>query len=131
MEFWMIKPMSMKHSIIMKSLPVNDGDKMENLQQSLELINHKLDTEILAKQNTIDRQQQEIQRLHVLIERKDKIILEISEKLTECMRNAEGNRQLINKLLNDIDRLSQDIEWYKRTFEKRSLFGYLKERLNK
>ena len=121
----------MKHSIIMKSLPLNGEDKIEDLQQSLELIDHKLDTEILAKQNTIDRQQQEIQRLHELIEGKDKIILEISEKLTECMRNAEGNRQLINKLLNDIDRLGQDIEWYKRTYEKRSFWGMVKERVSK
>lgn len=120
--------MSMKHSVIMKSGQGDADDKMEDLQQSLDLIEHKLDAEIQAKQNTIDRQEQEIMRLHALIEKKDKIILETGEKLAECTSNNEGNRQLINKLLNDIDRLNQDIEWYKRTFEKRSLAGVLKER---
>lgn len=120
--------MSMKHSIIIKEGQVNGEDKMEDLQQSLDLIEHKLDTEIQAKQKTIDRQEQEIMRLHVLIEKKDKIILETGEKLAECASNNEGNRQLINKLLNDIDRINQDIDWYKRTFEKRSLAGVLKDR---
>ena len=44
-------------------------------------------------------------------------------------RNIDGNRQLINKLLNDLERMKQDIEWYKRTYEKRTLFGVIKERL--
>jgi predicted RNase H-like nuclease (RuvC/YqgF family) len=119
----------MKHSISVKSHSVSDLDKMDDFQQSLEMIEHKLDTEITAKQNTIDRQEQEIQRLHGLVEEKNKIILEINGKLVECMRNSEGNRQLINKLLNDMSRLQQDIEWYKRTYVKRSLFGTIKEKL--
>jgi predicted RNase H-like nuclease (RuvC/YqgF family) len=119
----------MKHSISVKSHSVSDLDKMDDFQQSLEMIEHKLDTEITAKQNTIDRQEQEIQRLHGLVEEKNKIILEINDKLVECMRNSEGNRQLINKLLNDMSRLQQDIEWYKRTYVKRSLFGTIKEKL--
>ena len=119
----------MKHSISVKSHSVSDLEKMDDFQQSLEMIEHKLDTEIAAKQNTIDRQEQEIQRLHGLVEEKNKIILEINGKLVECMRNSEGNRQLINKLLNDLERLNQDIEWYKRTYVKRSLLGTIKEKL--
>jgi peptidoglycan hydrolase CwlO-like protein len=121
----------MKHSISVKSHTVSDLEKMDDFQQSLEMIEHKLDTEIAAKQNTIDRQEQEIQRLHGLVEEKNKIILEINGKLVECMRNSEGNRQLINKLVNDIDRLNRDIEWYKRTYEKRSLIGTIKEKLKR
>ena len=123
--------MSMKHTIILDSQHIAGQSNLEDVQQSLELIEHKLDSEILAKQRTIEYQQQEIQRLHLLIEGKDKNILEIGEKLAECTNNNEGNRQLINKLLNDIDRLNQDIEWYKRTFEKRSLLGILVQRLRK
>jgi len=41
---------------------------------------------------------------------------------------AAGNRQLINKLLGDISRLQNDIDWYKRTYEKRSLLGLLREK---
>jgi predicted RNase H-like nuclease (RuvC/YqgF family) len=121
----------MKHSISVKSHSVTDLEKMDDFQQSLEMIEHKLDTEIAAKQNTIDRQENEIQRLHGLVEEKNKIILEINGKLVECMRNSEGNRQLINKLVNDIDRLNRDIEWYKRTFETRSLLGTIRQKLFK
>jgi predicted RNase H-like nuclease (RuvC/YqgF family) len=121
----------MKHSISVKSHSVSDLEKIDDFQQSLEMIEHKLDTEIAAKQNTIDRQEKEIQRLHGLVEEKNKIILEINGKLVECMRNSEGNRQLINKLLNDIDRLNRDIEWYKRTFETRSLLGTIWQKLFK
>lgn len=121
--------MSMKQSIILKSQQIPEHGGMEDVQQSLELIEHKLDSEILAKQRTIDHQQQEIERLHVLIEGKDKIILETTEKLKDCSNNSEGNRQLINKLLGDIDRLHQDLDWYKRTFEKRSFLGTIKEKI--
>jgi chromosome segregation ATPase len=123
--------MSMKHSIILDSQQIAGQGNIEEVQQSLELIEHKLDSEILAKQRTIDHQQQEIQRLHILLETKDKIILEISEKLAECTNNNEGNRQLINKLLGDIDRLRQDLDWYKRTYEKRSFLGTIREKLVK
>ena len=123
--------MSMKHSIILDSQQIAGHGNIEDVQQSLGLIEHKLDSEILAKQRTIDHQQQEIQRLHLLLEAKDKIILEISEKLTECTNNNEGNRQLINKLLGDIDRLRQDLDWYKRTYEKRSFLGMIREKIIK
>jgi predicted RNase H-like nuclease (RuvC/YqgF family) len=119
----------MKHSISVKPQHFTELEKMDDLQQSLEIIEQKLDSEIVAKQNTIDRQEHEIQRLHGLVEEKNKIILEINEKLVDCIRNEEGNRQLINKLLNDIDRLNRDIEWYKRTYEKRSLLGTIREKL--
>ena len=127
----MIKKMTMKHSMILKSLPLNGQDRMEDLQQSLELIDHKLDTEILAKQNTIDRQEREIQRMYILLEEKTKTILEINEQLADCLNNGEGNRQLINKLLGDISRLQQDLDWYNRTYEKRNLFGMIREKIIK
>jgi peptidoglycan hydrolase CwlO-like protein len=123
--------MSMKHSIIMNPQQIAEQGSIEDVQQSLELIELKLDSEILAKQKTIEHQQQEIQRLHVLIESKDRVILETSEKLKECTTNNEGNRQLINKLLGDIDRLHQDIDWYRRTYEKRSFLGTIREKLIK
>lgn len=113
----------------MKSQQIAERDNIEDVQQWLELIEQKLDSEILAKQKTIDRHEQEIERLHLLIEGKDKIILETGEKLKECTNNSEGNRQLINKLLGDIDHLHQDLDWYKRTFEKRSFLGIVKEKI--
>ena len=121
----------MKHSIILDTQHIVGQSNIEDVQQSLELIEQKIDMEILSKQRTIDHQQQEIQRLHLLIEGKDKSILEISEKLKECISNNEGNRQLINKLLGDIDRLRQDVDWYTRTYEKRSFLGMIREKLVK
>lgn len=120
----------MKHSVSVKSHLI-DEDKIEDVQQLLEIIEQKLDAEIVAKQKTINRQEDEIQRLHSLAEEKNKIILDINERLVECMRKSEGSRQLINKLLNDIDRLNRDIEWYKRTYEKRSLLGTIWQKLFK
>lgn len=122
---------SMEHPTIINSLSANGEEKIEDIQQSLELIEHKLDSEIQHKQKTIERQEHEINRLHLLIETKDKMLLEMSEKLADCMSNGEGNRQLINKLLNDIDRLNQDAEWYKKTYENRSLVGMIKEKLSR
>jgi alpha-N-acetylglucosamine transferase len=119
----------MKHSISVKTNSITELEKIDDLQQLMEMIEQKLDTEIVAKQTTIDRQEQEIQRVHRLVEDKNKIILEINEKLVDSMRNSEGNRQLINKLLNDIDRLNRDMDWYKRTYEKRSLAGLIKDKL--
>jgi hypothetical protein len=121
----------MKHSISVKSHTISELEKMDDFQQMLEIIEQKLDTEILAKQTTIDRQEREIQRLQNLIEDKNKVILEMNDKLVDCMRNGEGNRQLINKLLNDMSLLQQDIEWYKRTYETRSILGTLREKLKK
>lgn len=54
---------------------------------------------------------------------------ELHKILTEENRKQEGTKQLINKLLEDIRRYQNDIEWYKRTYEKRSLLGILKQKL--
>lgn len=57
-----------------------------------------------------------------------KILKEELEKLRHLM---EGNRQLINKLLGDLSKLQNDVEWYKRTYEKRSLLGTIREKIFK
>ena len=119
----------MKDSVTIKTKQLIDQDRISEIEQSLEIIDHKLDIEILGKQTTIERQENEIQRLHALVEEKNRIVLETNTRLAECMRTGEGNRQLINKLLGDLDRLAQDIEWYKRTYERRSLFGTLRQKL--
>lgn len=119
----------MKHQSIIKTLPINGDGDVSSLQQSLELIEHKLDSEVHAKQNTIERLEREIQRLHLVIDEKNRKAEEISQKLNESLRSNEGNRQLINKLINDIERMNQDINWYKKTYENRSLLGVLKQQV--
>lgn len=49
--------------------------------------------------------------------------------IKEEHKKHEGSKQLINKLLEDIRRYQNDIDWYKRTYETRSLMGTIKEKL--
>lgn len=118
----------MKHAIPVIP-PASGVLEMHEIRQVLEGIEEKMEAEISAKQRTIDRQEEELRRLQALLEEKTRVIADMEEKLLESMRKSEGNRQLINKLLGDIDRLNQDVEWYRRTYEKRSLIGTIKEKL--
>ena len=119
----------MKPAIKIDSHFINEVEGPADIQQSLENIELKLDSEIAAKQRTIEIHEQEIKRLRALSEERTGEIVQLKATVAECMRNAEGNKQLINKLLNDIDRLNQDVEWYKRTYEKRSFLGTIKQKL--
>jgi len=51
--------------------------------------------------------------------------------LENATHEMEGNRQLINKLLGDLSKLQNDVEWYKRTYEQRSFLGTLREKIFK
>jgi peptidoglycan hydrolase CwlO-like protein len=81
------------------------------------------------EQKTIDESWAEIRNLRTQLETKDQVIASLQAKVAENHRNIEGNRQLINKLLSDLSRLRQDIDWYKRTYESRSFFGTIKQKL--
>ncbi|MBN8865421.1 MAG: hypothetical protein J0H92_18755 [Sphingobacteriales bacterium] len=118
----------MKHAIPVIP-PASGVLEMHEIRQVLEGIEEKMEAEISAKQRTIDRQEEELRRLQALLEEKTRVIADVEEKLLESMRKSEGNRQLINKLLGDIDRLNQDVEWYRRTYEKRSLIGTIWQKL--
>ncbi len=108
---------------------INDADQLAIVLRSLKLIEQKLEKEITAKQEIITWQQEELKRLQSEAVEKTNTIIELNTRLAECRSNVEGNRQLINKLINDIDRLQHNIEWYKRTYESRSLFGVIKDKL--
>lgn len=120
----------MEKQTIIKKIQFNtEQDSAAEIRHTLDVIELKLDLEIAAKQKTIEWQEVEIQRLHTLTEEKNTVILQLNDKLADCNRSNEGNRQLINKLLNDIDRLQQDIEWYKRTYQTRSFLGTIAEKI--
>jgi DNA repair exonuclease SbcCD ATPase subunit len=111
-----------------------DGKSIIELQDiyvRLEKIRQYIERETDQRQLLIERQAYKIEKLKTLLEKKDEIILNLESQLKECSRNAEGNRQLINKLLTDIGHYQNDIEWYKRTYEKRSFWGVIKEKLHK
>ncbi|HZH94530.1 MAG TPA: hypothetical protein VEY06_01545 [Flavisolibacter sp.] len=102
---------------------------LKSIQRNIQDIQHRLEREVSAKQKTIERQESEISRLRADLDRKIALIADLNSKNTECQSSADGNRQLINKLLNDLERSQQDVDWYKRTYEKRSLLGTIKQKL--
>jgi len=107
-----------------------DGNGTETtVFRTLKLIEQKLEKDIATKQDILIWQQEELKRLHAEVLDKSKTIAELSTQLIECRSQSEGNRQLINKLITDIDKLQQNVDWYKRTYESRSLIGVIKDKL--
>ena len=98
-----------------------------------ELTNIRLfiETENRAKQEMLDASRNEISQLKNELVEKNAFLQSLEKRLSECKTSHEANQQIINKLLSDISRMQNDIDWYKRTYEKRSLAGYIKEYIKK
>ena len=103
----------------------------KQINEKLEKITRYLEQEIECKQKAIDEQRLEMEKLKKDISHKSAVISSLKQQLDQSAQNTEGHRQLINKLLNDIEHFQNDIDWYKRTYERRSLWGVLKEKLTK
>ncbi|MBS1603556.1 MAG: hypothetical protein JST42_12875 [Bacteroidetes bacterium] len=116
----------------MYSVIDNNEDKdleLHSIHISLEKIKAYMENEITFKQDLIGKQEEQIRQLKARLDEKDGLVQRLEGQLLECRQTNEGTRQLINKLLSDISGYQKDIEWYKRTFEKRSFPGILKEKL--
>jgi len=98
------------------------------IRQNLDQIRSFIEIELAEKKQTIKAQATEIEELKKLLQNKEVAISMFEANTREFQETAEGNRQLINKLLGDISRLQNDIDWFKRTYEKRSLLGILREK---
>ncbi|WP_205508987.1 hypothetical protein [Longitalea arenae] len=103
----------------------------KHINEKLEKITQYLLQEIDNKQRTIADQRQEIEALKWQISKKAEEVADLQRQLSQSAESTEGHRQLINKLLNDIAHFQKDIDWYKRTYEKRSILGVLKDKLLK
>jgi hypothetical protein len=103
----------------------------KQINEKLEQITRYLLQENEYKQQVIEEQRLEIEELHKEINQKSAVIAGLKEQLSYSAQHTEGHRQLINKLLNDIEHFQNDIEWYKRTYERRSIWGVLKDKLTK
>lgn len=103
----------------------------KQINEKLEQITTYLLQENEYKQQVIEEQRLEIEKLQNEINQRSAAMVDLKEQLTQCAQHTEGHRQLINKLLNDIEHFQNDIEWYKRTYERRSFWGVLKEKLTK
>lgn len=107
----------------------NHPGVLKGIYQSLSRINEQFEEEKESKQALLETKDLEIQELKLQISELQKTVGELHQKLADTNRNNEGNRQIIKKLINDVVRKQQDIEWYKRTYESRSLLGTLKEKI--
>lgn len=119
----------MLRKILTENYEVDQAQLVLNIYRALEEIQQKLEDEIAYKQTIIDNYANELKVLRSQSELKDQTIRNLENKVLESERGIEGNRQLINKLLNDLERRQQAIEWYKRTYETRSLLGVIKDKL--
>jgi len=112
----------------------NNEDKdieLHAIHDSLEKIRLYMEKEIAFKQRLIESQEEQMHKLKARADEKDVVIQRLEGQLLECRQTNEGTRQLINKLLSDISNYQKDLEWYKRTFEKRSLLGTIRQKLFK
>jgi septal ring factor EnvC (AmiA/AmiB activator) len=101
------------------------------IRQHLDQIRNFIESELSEKKETIKEQAAEIDELKKQLQQKNMVISMFEANIREFQETAEGNRQLINKLLGDISRLQNDIDWYRRTYEKRSFLGTIKEKLKR
>jgi TolA-binding protein len=99
------------------------------MSEKLDDILMYLKNELAGKNQIIHAQANEIQRLRNVVDNKMAAMQVIEQKLADLETKAESNRQIINKLLGDISHYQNDIEWYKRTYEKRSIWGVMKEKI--
>ncbi|HWJ03858.1 MAG TPA: hypothetical protein VNU93_09270 [Verrucomicrobiae bacterium] len=110
---------------------VEHQEPESGILESLKNIEHQLQNELAHKQKTIEESWAEIRNLRALLAAKDQDLHELQTRLTDSKKSIEGNRQLINKLLSDLARMRQDLDWYKRTYEQRSLLGTIRQKLFK
>lgn len=108
---------------------LNGAISQDTIRQNLDHIRNFIEIELAEKKETIKEQAAAIEELKKLVQQKELAISMFEANTHEFQKTAEGNRQLINKLLGDISRLQNDIDWFRRTYEKRSFLGLLKEKL--
>jgi len=119
----------MKNDILYDKLNGTTQDSMSVILRTLALIQQKVEKDSEVNHQVIEWQQVELKRLQHEVFEKNNAVTDLHTKLNDCQTQSEGNRQLINKLITDIDRLQQAIEWYRRTYETRSLAGIIKDKL--
>lgn len=101
----------------------------------LEDVLRQVYTQLLAeneyKRDRIEDLIDRLKKLEQQVQTEQKEKAELASSLKAEERKQEGTKQLVNKLLEDIRRYQNDIEWYKRTYEKRSFLGVIREKFRK
>jgi chromosome segregation ATPase len=106
----------------------NGRQEWQSIESRLSKIAAFISSELKIKQDMIHLLTMQVQDLNAVIAGKEEQIEDLREKLSQMDQHAEGMRQLMNKLLNDIENYQKDIEWYQRTYEQRRLLGILKDK---
>src|SRR5581483_3555062 len=101
------------------------------INESLLQLRQYMENELHLKNEGLKRQQEVIDSL--LQQRDDykQMLFSTQQELREVLQAAEGKKQLVDKLLGDIARLQQDVEWYKKTYEERSFLGTVFEKIKR
>lgn len=95
------------------------------------LLSNEQDTEIAATLEQIRKYlEAEIVGLKKQADQKDADLKACRKELEMALYSLEGKTQLINKLAGDIGKLQNDIDWYKRTYEQRSFWGTIREKIS-
>jgi septal ring factor EnvC (AmiA/AmiB activator) len=110
---------------------LNGALSYDLIRQNLDQIRSFIEIELAEKKETIKEQAAEIEELKKMLQQKNVAISMFEGNTREFQETAEGNRQLINKLLGDISKLQNDIDWYRRTYEKRSILGIIRDKFFK
>lgn len=97
--------------------------------ESLQQIREYIENELQLKNDFIKWQQETIDSLRKQQDEYKRLRETMQQELKGALQVAEGKKQLIDKLLGDIARLQQDVEWYKKTYEERSFLGTIREKL--
>jgi len=106
----------------------NGRQPWQSIENRLSKIADFIGNELKMKQDMIHLLTMQVQELNATVAFKEEEIEDLREKLGQLGQQVEGMRQLMNKLLNDIENYQKDIEWYRRTYEKRHLLGILKDK---
>jgi peptidoglycan hydrolase CwlO-like protein len=112
-----------------KLVALPGSDQAPNIERALGHIYNHLLKELEAKTDDIKELKLRIGQLEKRIQNYQYQVEANKTDIAHEKKQLEGSKQLINKLLGDIRNYQNDIEWYKRTYEKRSLLGILKQKL--
>ncbi|RTL59630.1 MAG: hypothetical protein EKK37_07670 [Sphingobacteriales bacterium] len=112
-----------------KLIALTGNNQELSIERVLGHIYDYLHTDLEQKKEQIEELNRKIKQLEKELTNYQYQLTSLKSELAFEKEQQEGSKQLINKLLEDIKRYQNDIEWYKRTYEKRSLLGTLKEKL--
>lgn len=106
-----------------------DVSEINAVRQALATMNKQMEQLIAVHKTSMEKAEETIGNLLQLVNKKEAIIEALESQNKDINRKGDGEKQLVNKLLGDIERLNLDIGWYKKTYEKRSLLGTIKQKL--